>query len=160
MPVQAALPQIGSDVICCVGLGFLLAVLYDAGKLAGLRSRAVYFLLDNAAFLLAAILLCSFAAGRSSTGVVRWYMAAGLCAGLAAYFKVLAPAAAALRQQLCWLLIRPAVLLWLICRPLFLRILRAGSTQWSAFKQKCRNCRKKQQEKQLQKHIDILYNSN
>ncbi len=160
MVAQAALPLAAADVMCCLGLGFLLAALYDCGRFLLGSSRVVCFVLDVAAFLLAAVLLCSFAAGRSASGVVRWYMAAGVLCGLGGYFFVLAPASRAVQRFLKWLVSLPLVLLWmLLCKPLLLLQKRLLSAVKQKAKRKRSKCHKKQQQKQLQKQGRILYNS-
>ncbi len=157
MVAHIAVPLALADSLCCLGLGFLLAVLYDAGRLVFGSAKPVCFVLDLAAFLLAAVLLCSFSASRSYSGVVRWYMAAGLLAGLAGYFFVLAPATQAMQRLLRWALSRPFVLLWLLAgRP----AARLAGRAWGKAAAKRRNKAAKRRTKQLQKTAKVLYNSN
>lgn len=160
MVAQIAPTMALADTLCCVGLGFLLAALYDLGRILLGGTRPVCFVLDLAGFLLAAVLLCSFAACRSYSGVVRWYMAAGLLGGLAGYLRVLAPATRAADRLIKWTLTRPFALLWLlVLRPLGRLLRRAASAAARAAGQKNRARRKLKRRKQLQKQARVLYNS-
>lgn len=81
MNAAPALAAALRDVVACLGIGLLLAAARDAlGLLLG-NGRVRCFAWDLAAFAGAAVLLCGFVAGASSSGVMRWYMAAGLGAG-------------------------------------------------------------------------------
>lgn len=149
-----------ADALCCVGLGFLLAALYDLGRILLGSTGPVCLVLDLAAFLLAAVLLCSFAACRSYSGVVRWYMAAGLLGGLGGYMRVLAPATRAADRLIKWVLTRPFALLWLLALRPAGRLLRgAVCAAAAAAGQKNRARRKLKRRKQLQKQAKVLYNS-
>lgn len=157
---QAALPLAAADALCCLGLGFLLAALYDCSRFLLGSSKLICFVLDSAAFLLAAVLVCSFAAGRSASGVVRWYTVAGILCGLCGYFWVLAPASQAIQRFVKWLLCLPLVLVWMLgLKPLLTLQKRALCAAKQKAEHKRRKCRKKQQQKQLQKQGRILYNS-
>lgn len=157
MVALVAPPYVLADMLCCLGLGFLLAAVYDLARFFLGASRPVCFVLDLLAFLLAAVLLCSFAASRSYSGVVRWYMAAALLAGLAGYFWVLGPATRAVQTAIKWVLGRPFVLLWLlVLRPVFRLVAKAvGQTR-----QKMRNKAEIRHKKQLKSKAKMLYNSN
>ena len=71
------------------------------------------FVLDLTVFACAAVLLHSFAAGRSYSGAVRWYMVVGTAAGLWGYFFVLAPGLGTLRSLAEWLVLLPVRLTWI-----------------------------------------------
>ena len=156
MVALAAPPYVLADTLCCLGLGFFLAVCYDLARFAFGGSRPVCFVLDVAAAFAAAVLACSFAASRSYSGVVRWYMAAGLALGLAGYFFVLAPGCAAVQRLVKWTIARPFVLVWLLAvRPLVrlcVRAARAAGSKLSA-------SAKKRRKKQLKNKGRVLYNS-
>ena len=109
MPVAIDVPLALADVLCCLGLGLAVAALYDG--VLFLFGRRVVLPLDIAAFVLAGILACSYAASRSYAGVVRWYHLAGMAAGAAAYQNVLAPATFRLRRLILWVLGLPLRLL-------------------------------------------------
>lgn len=157
MVAHIAVPYVLADALCCLGLGFLLAALYDTARFFLGHTKVVCFVLDLSSFFLAAILLCSFSAGRSYSGVVRWYMAAGLLAGMLGYFFVLAPATGALQRLLQWLLSLPFLLLTLfLVRPLWRLLKRRFGQVQKKRKQKAT----KQKTKQLQKKAQVLYNSN
>lgn len=146
-----------ADALCCLGLGLLLAVGYDAARWLLGGSRPVCFVLDLTVFACAAVLLHSFAAGRSYSGIVRWYMAAGAAAGLCSYFFVLAPGLAALRSFVQWLVLLPVRLVWITAvRP----VGRLCGRKASRTAQKLRSTLVKRQTKQLQKKAKVLYNSN
>lgn len=156
MVALAAPPYVLADTLCCLGLGFFLAVCYDLARFFFGGSRPVCFVLDLAAALAAAVLACSFAASRSYSGVVRWYMAVGLALGLAGYFFVLAPGCAAAQRLVKWTIARPFVLLWLLAvRPLARlcgRTARAAGNKLNA-------AVKKRRKKQLKNKARVLYNS-
>ncbi|WP_419503772.1 spore cortex biosynthesis protein YabQ [Candidatus Allofournierella excrementavium] len=156
MVALAAPPYVLADTLCCLGLGFFLAACYDLARFFLGGSRPVCFVLDLAAALAAAVLACSFAASRSYSGVVRWYMAAGLALGLAGYFFVLAPGCAAAQRLVKWTIARPFVLLWLLAmRPLARlcgRAARAAGNKLSV-------AAKKRRKKQLKNKARVLYNS-
>lgn len=146
-----------ADTLCCVGLGFLLAVLYDMARFALGNAKLVCFVLDLLAFLLAAVLLCSFAASRSFSGVVRWFMSAGLLAGLVGYFYVLAPATQRLQIGLKWLLSRPFVLVWIVLvHPLY-KLCTGGIKKIC---HRINNVVVVRRKKQLKSKGKMLYNSN
>ena len=146
-----------ADALCCLGLGLLLAAGYDAARWLLGGSRPVCFVLDLAAFGCAAILLHSFAAGRSYSGMVRWYMVVGAAAGLWGYFFVLEPGLAALRSLAEWLVLLPVRLLWIgAVRP----VVRLCGRRLGCVRKKLHGAVVKRQTKQLQKKAKVLYNSN
>lgn len=159
--VALAEPRLAlADVLCCVGLGFLLAALCDLARILLGRSKLVSFVLDTAAFALAGVLLLSFAACRSYSGVVRWYMAAGLCGGMAGYFFGIAPATRAADRMIKWLLTRPFALAYrLLLRPLAGLLGRMCRTSLDLFEKKKSARRKLKRTKQLQNQGRVLYNS-
>lgn len=157
MVAHISVPYALADALCCLGLGFFLAALYDTARFFLGSSKTVCFVLDVLGFAAAAVLLCSFSAGRSYSGVVRWYMGAGLLGGMLGYFFVLAPATRALQKAMQWILKRPFLLLWIfLVRPLVRLSVRAGVK----IGEKQRSKRKKRKTKQLQKKAQVLYNSN
>lgn len=146
-----------ADALCCLGLGLLLAAAYDVARWLLGVSRPVCLVLDLAAFACAAVLLHSFAAGRSYSGTVRWYMAAGTAAGLWGYFFVLAPGLAAVRSLVRWLVLLPVRLVWITAvRP----VGRLCGRETGRTAKKLRTALVKRQTKQLQKKAKVLYNSN
>lgn len=157
MVAHIPVPYVLADTLCCLGLGFLLAAVYDMARFLLGNTKVVCFVLDLSGFLLAAVLLCSFSASRSYSGVVRWYMAAGLLAGMLGYFFVLAPATGTLQKILQWAFRLPFLLIGvLLLRPL-----------WRLLKRNCHTVQKKhkakaakRRTKQLQKKAQVLYNSN
>ena len=157
MAAPIALPYVLADALCCLGLGFLLAGCYDLARFALGSCRLVCFVLDLAAALAGAVLVCGFAAARSYTGVVRWYMAAGLALGLAGYFFVLAPGCAAVQRLIKWALSRPFALAWLLAaRPAGRLAVRAAGRAGKKF----RAAAQKRRKKQLKNKGRVLYNSN
>ncbi|WP_283129108.1 hypothetical protein [Allofournierella massiliensis] len=146
-----------ADALCCLGLGLLLAVGYDAARWLLGSSRPVCFVLDLTVFACAAVLLHSFAAGRSYSGAVRWYMAAGAAAGLWGYFFVLAPGLGALRSLAEWFVLLPVRLIWITAvRP----VGRLCGRRLERTRKKLHSAVVKRQTKQLQKKAKVLYNSN
>lgn len=159
--VALAAPRLAlADTLCCLGLGFLLAALYDLARILLGGAKPVCFVLDLAAFALAGLLLGGFAACRSYSGVVRWYMAAGLCGGLAGYFWGIAPATRAADRRIKWLLTRPFALAWLLAlRPLAGLLGRFAQSICANFVKKKGARRKLKRTKQLQNQGRVLYNS-
>ena len=81
MTASPTLWSVWTDVLWCMGIGLAVALMRDwAGVIFG-ASRPVQVVLDLAAFASAAILICGFAAGASSIGTVRWYMAVAAVLG-------------------------------------------------------------------------------
>ena len=78
-----------SDILWCLGLGCLLGAARDLADLVPGGGPVRCVLWDIAAFAAAAVLVCGFAAGVSSSGVARWYMAAGTLAGALAWYGAL-----------------------------------------------------------------------
>jgi hypothetical protein len=83
MTISPPLAAILTDVIQCLGIGLLLAMLRDvAGLLLG-EGRLRTFCMDLLSFVAAAVLLFGYAAGSSACGSLRWYML--LAAGMGAW---------------------------------------------------------------------------
>lgn len=156
MAVAQTAPHMAADMLCCLGLGFLLGAVYDLARFLAGDSRPVCFVADLAAFVLAALLLTSFAAGRSWAGAVRWYMSASLLFGDAGYFLVLAPATRAVEDFIKWLLSRPFVLTGMLLCPIGRAVGRAACRRTGKMREKVRTNR----AKRLQKNAKVLYNSN
>ncbi len=157
MPVAIDFSMALADILCCLGLGLAVAALYDAARFLFGR---VMLPLDIAAFVLAGVLVCSYAASRSYAGVVRWYHLTGMAAGAASYQNVLAPATFQIRQGILRLLRLPLCLLRKITA-VPVKCLRS----WIQVKQSKRiekNRQKASQKriKQLQSTAKVLYNSN
>lgn len=157
MPVAVGIPMALADVLCCLGLGLAVASLYDGARF--LFGRIV-LPLDIAAFVLAGILVCSYAASRSYAGVVRWYHLAGMAAGAASYQNVLAPATFRLRRLLVRAMGVPLRLL---------RQIAVSPVKWLRGRMRAKkaeriekNRQKAHQKriKQLQSRAKVLYNSN
>ena len=156
MTVAQAGPYMAADMLCCLGLGFLLGAVYDLIRFFAGDSRPVCFAADLAAFVLAALLLTSFAASRSWAGAVRWYMSGSLLLGDAGYFLVLAPATRAVEDFIKWLLSRPFVLTVLLLCPIG-RLLQGTARRKAG---KMREKSRANRAKRLQKNAKVLYNSN
>ena len=157
MVALAAPPYVLADTLCCLGLGFFLAVCYDLARFVFGGSRPVCFVLDLTVFACAAVLLHSFAAGRSYSGAVRWYMVVGTAAGLWGYFFVLAPGLGTLRSLAEWLVLLPVRLTWITAvRP----VGRLCGRRLERTREKLHSAMVKRQTKQLQKKAKVLYNSN
>ena len=159
MPVSVPLPQAGADVLCCLGLGLVLAAGYDGCRFVLGRARLVCFVLDLLFFALAGVLVCSYAASRSYAGVPRWYHLAGMAAGLAAYYQVLPPVTWGVRRFLVWLLGLPFRVIWRrLLGPLGRLAVRAGRNAGRAAKKSCKKPRSNA-GKRLQTPAKMLYNS-
>lgn len=150
MNAAPALAAALRDVVACLGIGLLLAAARDAlGLLLG-NGRVRCFAWDLAAFAGAAVLLCGFVAGASSSGVMRWYMAAGLGAGALgwqwAVSGLLHRLAGGVRRAAVWPLRR-------LRRTLAVRLPGPGGKKAG---KKSKNVTK--QKKMLQTDREILYN--
>ncbi len=159
MPVSVPLPQAGADVLCCLGLGLVLAAGYDGCRFVLGRAKLVCFVLDIFFFALAGVLVCSYAAARSYAGVPRWYHLLGMAAGLAAYYQVLAPVTFGLRRWILQLLGLPVRLVWRwLLRPLGRLAARTGRKAGRAVKKSCKKPAPNA-GKRLQSPAKMLYNS-
>ncbi len=157
MAVTVAPVYAAADMLCCLGLGFLLAILYEAARFVLGRSLPAAFCLDLLAAFSAAVLLYSFAAGRSYSGQVRWYMTASLLLGLWSWFSVLDKALGSVRRFLVWIVSRPFVLVYFVLlRPL----LRGTGSLLRKTWRKIHRRTAKPNRKQLKKPAQVLYNSN
>ncbi len=150
MNAAPALAAALRDVVACLGIGLLLAAARDAlGLLLG-NGRVRCFAWDLAAFAGAAVLLCGFVAGASSSGVMRWYMAAGLGAGALSWqwavSGLLHRLAGGVRRAAVWPLRR-------LRRALAVRLPGPGGKKTG---KKSKNVTK--QKKLLQTDREILYN--
>ena len=89
MAAAPAAWAVASDILWCLGLGCLLGAARDLLDLMPGGGAVRCFLWDIAVFAAAAMLVCGFAAGVSSSGVARWYMAAGTLGGALAWYGAL-----------------------------------------------------------------------
>ena len=89
MAAAPAAWAVASDILWCLGLGCLLGAARDLLDLVPGGGAVRCFLGDIAVFAAAAVLVCGFAAGVSSSGVARWYMAAGTLGGALAWYGAL-----------------------------------------------------------------------
>lgn len=150
MSVSLYPQQIGADMFCCLGLGMATALLHDAA--AGMIGR---FWRDMLAFVLAAILLQSFSASVSLSGIPRGYMASAMLAGAAGYSVVAAPATKELRRWLGWILTRPFVMLFIPFGIAWRKMWKYGKRQIC----KIRKFMEKRRKNKLKKTGAVMYNS-
>ena len=156
MVTQIPLPLQGMDAFSALGLGLLLAALYDAVRFFLGGAKPVVFLCDLLFFALSAAAAISFGVSYSYTGFLRWYIAAGMAAGYAAYFFAVAPFTAALRRGVLFVLLLP----WrLLRRYLFVPLGKKIGEQHQKHKKKRRE-KKKRKKEPLQPAGKVLYNSN
>lgn len=148
-----------ADVVWCLGLGCLLAVLRDLLGLILGNGPVRCFLWDLVAFGAAAVLVCGFAAGVSATGLARWYMSGAVLAGVLAWNGTVRPAVHRLLGGVIRTLLWP--LRWFSekwLHPWRLWI----ATKWhrAGARSHDKNVRKKAKngKKQLQKASKIVYN--
>lgn len=112
-----------TDALLAMGFSVLLWFCYHVMILIfPMRHRATAYLLHLLFFGIAGLFAFCFVIGRTSLGVVRWYLAAGFAAGAAAYKLCFAPAVnwtARMIRRACRLAARPFVRLWewLVRRP-------------------------------------------
>lgn len=146
MTASPVLTAVFGDVLWCLGLGLLTAAARDLLGLALGEGPLRCFLWDVLTFAAAAFLLCGFGAGASSSGVVRWYMMAGMLAGAAAWYGAVSRTLHALRRAVAGIAALPF-------RPLG-RLLRRRRAQRAEKERK----KQKNPKNQLQKQTRILYN--
>ena len=91
MPPQRLPLALGSDVLCCMGLGFAAGML----RLALPRRGRACFWADFLLTGLCLVFLQSFGVSFSRTGALRWYMAAGAGLGALAPARLFLPRPAA-----------------------------------------------------------------
>lgn len=107
MAAAPAAAAVLSDLLWCLGLGCLLGM---ARQILGLvlgEGPVRCFCWDVLTFAAAAVLVCGFAAGVSASGLARWYMAAGVLAGVLAWYATIGPALSRLLRGLLRLLLWP-----------------------------------------------------
>ena len=154
MTPSPALAAVFGDVLLCLGAGLMLGALRDAAGLALGDGRGRCFCWDVLTFILAAFVLCGFAAGASSSGVVRWYMAAGMLAGALGWrFS----AAEAVRRSV-WRLVAAAAWPFAavsrhVTAPLAARFRQTAGNRAEKMRKTPKNSKK-----QLQNPTRILYN--
>ncbi|MDO5602828.1 MAG: spore cortex biosynthesis protein YabQ [Oscillospiraceae bacterium] len=154
----AAVPFIWqmTDSFCALGLGMVLAVLYDILRLFLPATKPVVFFCDFFICVFSAAVVFSYAVSLSKSGVLRWYIVLGTALGYIGYLAVLAPFTGKLRRMLHFVVSLPFRLFWrYICHPAGAFIKKQGK----AFQAKKKN-RMKRRKKQLQKKGKVLYNSN
>lgn len=156
-----ALAAIAGDVIWCLGLGLLLALVRDLlGWCIG-NGRLLCFLWDLTVFAAAAVALRGFSAGISATGTVRWYMALGMLTGALGWQRAAAGTLQKTGRAVLTLLLLPWR--WFLCRvwqPLAkkLKITMKSNITLHAEKQKLHEKKAKTTKKQLQNPVRMLYN--
>ena len=145
---------VAGDLLCCLGLGLLLAAVRQAAGLALGGGPVLTAVWDAAAFAAAAVLLCGVAAGASSSGVVRWYMAAGMLAGALGWRF----SAAGIIRRFVWGAVSAAAWPFAVLSRLVLEPIRARMGQiLRTFPRKVRK-KPKNSKKRLQKPSRVLYN--
>lgn len=156
-----ALPAIAGDVLWCLGLGLLLAMARSALGWGFGNGRILSFVWDLLAFAAAAVVLRGFAAGVSASGVVRWYMVAGMLAGACGWQGAAAPALQAAGRAVLALLLYP----WrwfcrCVCAPAAekARNLMKSKMALHRERRKIREKKAKTKKKQLQNPVNLLYN--
>lgn len=154
MTPSPALAAVFGDVLLCLGAGLMLGALRDAAGLALGDGRGRCFCWDVLTFILAAFVLCGFAAGASGSGVSRWYMAAGLGLGALAWRLGVSGALHRGLRRLLWVLCLPMrAVSHHVVAPLR-HVLAARAVRR---KNKSRK-KPKKQKNMLQKERKILYN--
>lgn len=154
MAASPALGAVCGDVLWCLGVGLLLAAARDALGLAFGNGRLLCLVWDLLTFAGAAVLVCGFAAGVSSSGVTRWYMAAGTLAGALGWRYAVSGAVHRLAGRLVEMIAWPFRLVnRRLVRPIAAKICLGGTF----FAQKLRK-KPKNQKKLLQKPSKVLYN--
>lgn len=142
------------EAVACTVLGALLGAVRALAPAKGRAAFAFDFLLVGALLFL----LQSYAAGVSSAGTLRWYMAGGGALGaLAAHVLLAGPMQAARRFCLRLVTVPAGFLQKRVLRPALERR-RARVQRTKQRRIEKRNAKK--QKKSLQKQPHLLYNSN
>lgn len=159
MMAAPAVSAVLGDVLWCLGLGCLLGTMRNVfGILLG-SGPVRCFCLDLLTFAAAAVLVCGFSAGVSTSGLARWYMAASMVVGVLAWNQAIAPSVYQAASKILRMAIWPLRKLeGVVLYPLMRRIQNA----LHALRLRCtrKNVRKKPKngKKQLQKASKVLYN--
>lgn len=155
MVAQVTLSDAFSDFFCTMGLGLVLALLYDGLRLLLPEKKTAVFFADFFMITAGTVLVFSYGVSLSHSGVYRWYMAAGTLTGYGAYLKVLAPETRRLRRFLHHMLCLPFS--WTrhhILKPLQNRMEQKRKALQGKKKKSAQSRRK-----QLQKKGKVLYNA-
>ncbi|MBQ7859433.1 MAG: hypothetical protein IJ347_04810 [Faecalibacterium sp.] len=142
MPPQVSPGLAAGDILCGLGLGFLVGLLRCG---LPVRRGAVCFLADFFAVGFGLLLAQSYAVRYAAAGELRWYLPAAVLLGAVSVQVTLGPVA-----ELAFL---PAKKLW---RTVFLFLRR----RHRAHKDKQRKKAMENRKKQLQNQQKVLYNSN
>lgn len=143
------------DMLCCMGLGFLVAALRVLLPLSGGIAR---FVADFCAVFVALILAQSYAAQSSSAGSLRLFMVVGLALGAFVFVKIIAPILVFFFGVAgCVLAFPLRIISHKLLKPAFLGIKRCIVAQKEKIKVKKAQ---KPPKKQLQNQAVLLYNSN
>lgn len=156
-PAPAVYAVVG-DVLWCLGLGCLLALVRDGLAMAFGRGPLRDFAGDIAAAALAAVAVFGFSAQSSGSGLARWYMGLAVLAGAVCWYRAVVPVVHRLLAVCLRMLFYP---LQLLHRQIFVPIgaqLHGISGRFGIFFQKKRRKSKKSVKKQLQNPTKILYN--
>lgn len=162
MPTAVLISQSAADALCCLGLGLVVACLYDGIRFVAGNSKGIIFALDIVFFAIAGVLICSYAAARSYAGVVRWYHLLGMFTGAVAYYKAFFGFTEWIRKKivvcvrLCFVPFR-----WICAK--ILKIIKVFLNKYNMRKKKRTKKQKKNLKpctKQLQSNGKVLYNSN
>lgn len=159
MPTAVLISQSAADFLCCLGLGLALAALYDCGRFLFGSTKAVVLGLDIAFFIIAGILVCSYAAARSYAGIVRWYHLLGIFAGEWAYYTAFYAITQKMRKILLNVLFQPFAWVWknVFCK-IFCKFVKCWKKKWKKQSRKQKK-NKTNPTKQLQNATQMLYNS-
>ena len=112
MAAQVAFALRLIDAISAVGVGLVIALLWDLLRLAAGKNKCLLFLCDLLTFLFAAVVLVSFSVSKTYTGQLRWYMEAGALLGFLAYLQLIAPVTKNLWNTVCHLICLPFLILF------------------------------------------------
>lgn len=139
------------DALACAGWGFLLAGIYGLGRLLFGSGFWACLILDVLGLVLAAVVLCGYAAGQSAAGVPRWFHLLGMALGAGSFFACAGRAIQRWHARIVWLLTRPAAVLKLW--------LGGTARRRVTLRRKNEKISPEITEKQLPKNKRMLYNS-
>lgn len=159
MAAAPAAAAVLGDLLWCLGLGCLLGAGREALGLLFGEGRVRCFCWDVLSFAAAAFLVCGFSAGVSASGMARWYMTAGVLAGVLAWNSTVGPAVRRFFRGVLRFLLWPARVLEQRCfAPMRRRTVGMLERHKKQHTQKKAGKKAKNGKKQLQKPSKILYN--
>ncbi|MDD3429033.1 MAG: spore cortex biosynthesis protein YabQ [Oscillospiraceae bacterium] len=145
-----------ADAFGGLGLGVLLAVLYDVIRFFMPHGKVRMFVLDIFMFVAAAFFTYSYAVSFAYSAVIRWYIILGVGLGYGGYLICFMPITRFVQKWVYAILCLPFKLIWyFVLKPCGRAIKGRAQKLQAKRKAKIQNKRKS-----LHKDGKVLYNSN